>query len=101
MTGSGSQRGIRFRDHDHLREVLSTGGLALDVFKSRSTPLDVEIVVHANEFANIVKVSGAPARVSRGRAEIANDEGRFLGVLLQRTGRTVFESGSLHDRKEV
>jgi AraC-like DNA-binding protein len=94
MTGSGSQRGIRFRDHDHLREVLSTGGLSLDVFKSRSTPLDVEIAVHANEFANIVKVSGAPARVSRGRAEIANDEGRFLGVLLQRTGRTVFESGS-------
>jgi AraC-like DNA-binding protein len=94
MTGSGSQRSIRFTDHDHLREVLSTGGLALDVFKSRSTPLDVEIAVHATEFANIVRVSGAPARVSRGRAEIANDEGDFLGVLLQRTGRTVFESGS-------
>ena len=41
-----------------------------------------------------MKVSGAPARVSRGRAEIANDEGGFLGVLLQRAGRTVFESGS-------
>jgi hypothetical protein len=60
---------------DHLREILSTGGLELDVFKNRSTPLDVEIAVHATEFANIVKVSGAPARVSRGRAEIANDEG--------------------------
>jgi hypothetical protein len=75
MTGSDSQRGIQFRDHDHLREILSAGGLALDVFKNRSTPLDVEIAVHATEFANIVKVSGAPARVSRGRAEIANDEG--------------------------
>ena len=94
MTCAGSQGGIRFRDHDHLREILSTGGLALDVFRSRSTPLDVEIAVHATEFANIVKVSGAPARVSRGRAEIANDEGGFLGVLLQRAGRTVFDSGS-------
>jgi AraC-like DNA-binding protein len=94
MTGSDSQRGIQFRDHDHLREILSAGGLALDVFKNRSTPLDVEIAVHTTEFANIVKVSGAPARVSRGRAEIANDDGKFLGVLFQRTGRTVFESGS-------
>ena len=94
MTGSGSQRGIRFRDHDHLSEILSAGGLALDVFKNRSAPLDVEIAVHPTEFASIVKVSGAPARVSRGRAEIANDDGGFLGVLLQRTGRTVFESGS-------
>jgi hypothetical protein len=94
VVGSGSQPGIRFRDHDHLSEILSAGGLALDVFKNRSAPLDVEIAVHPTEFASIVKVSGAPARVSRGRAEIANDDGGFLGVLLQRTGRTVFESGS-------
>jgi hypothetical protein len=72
MTGFGSQPGKRFRDHDHLRrEILSTIGLALDVFKNRSTPLDIEIALHPTEFANIVKVSGAPARVSRGRAEIA------------------------------
>jgi AraC-like DNA-binding protein len=94
MTGAGSQGGIRFRDHDHLCGILSAGGLALDVVRNRSTPLDVEIAVHATEFANILKVSGAPARVSRGRAEIANDEGGFLGVLLQRAGRTVFESGT-------
>ena len=94
MTGSDSQRGIRFRDHDHLSEILSAGGLALDIFKNRATPLDVEIAVHPTEFANIVKVSGAPARVSRGRAEIGNDDGGFLGVLFQRTGRTVFDSGS-------
>ena len=94
MTCAGSQGGMRFRDHDHLREILSASRLALDVFRNRSTPLDVKIAVHATEFANSVKVSGAPARVSRGRAEIANDEGGFLGVLLQRAGRTVFESGS-------
>ena len=94
MVGPGTQRGIRFRDHDHLQQILSTGGLALDVFKNRSTPLDVEIAVHPTEFANIVKVSGAPAKISRGGIEIANDGGRFLGVLLQRTGRTVFEAGS-------
>jgi hypothetical protein len=94
MTDSDSQRGIRFRDYDHLSEILSAGGLALDVFKNKSTPLDIEIAVHPTEFANIVKVSGAPARVSRGRAEIANDDGGFLGVLFQRTGQTVFESGS-------
>jgi hypothetical protein len=74
--------------------MLSGGGLALDIFKHRSAPLDVEIAVHPTEFATIVKISGAPARVSRGPAEIASDGGRFLGVLLQRTGRTVFESGS-------
>jgi AraC-like DNA-binding protein len=94
MAGLGSQRGIRFRDHDQVQQILSRDGLALDVFKNRSTPLDVEIAVHPTEFANIVKISGAPARVSRGPAEIANDDGGFLGVLLQRTGRTIFESGS-------
>jgi AraC-like DNA-binding protein len=94
MISSGSQRGIRFRDHDQVQEMLSGGGLALDIFKHRSAPLDVEIAVHPTEFATIVKISGAPARVSRGPAEIASDGGRFLGVLLQRTGRTVFESGS-------
>jgi AraC-like DNA-binding protein len=94
MPGSDSQHGIRFRDHDHLDEIMSTGGLALNVFKNRSTPLDIEFAVHRTEFASIWKVLGAPVRVSRGRAEIASDEGGFLGVLLQRTGRTVFESGS-------
>jgi AraC-like DNA-binding protein len=94
MAGSGSQLGIRFRDHDQVQQVLSRDGLALDIFKNRSAPLDVEIAVHPTEFANVVKISGAPARVSRGPAEIANDGSRFLGVLLQRTGRTVYEFGS-------
>ena len=94
MVGIGSQRGIRFTDHDHAQQMLSSGGLALDIFKHRSAPLDVEIAVHATECANIVKISGAPARVSRGPAEIANDDGRFLGVCFQRTGRTIFGSGS-------
>ena len=94
MVGIGSQHGTRFRNHDDVQEMLSGGGLALDIFKHRSAPLDVEIAVHPTEFANVVKISGAPARVSRGPAEIANDGGRFLGVLLQRSGRTVFESGS-------
>ena len=86
---------MRFRDHEHLRrEILSTGGLALDFFKDRSTPVDMEVALHSTDFANIVKVSGAPARVSRGRAEIANDGGDFLGVELQRAGRTIYESGS-------
>ena len=81
MTGSSFQPGKLFRHHDHLpREILPTGRLALDVFKNRSTPRGVEIALHATEFANIVKVSGAPARVSRGRTEIANDGGNFLGV---------------------
>jgi AraC-like DNA-binding protein len=94
MASSDSQHGIRFRDHDYLQQILSTGGLALDVFKNKSTPLDIEFAVHPTELASIWKVSGAPARVSRGRAEIASDAGSFLGVLLQKTGRTVFESGS-------
>jgi AraC-like DNA-binding protein len=94
MVGIGSQHGTRFRDYDQVQQMLSSGGLALDIFKHRSAPLDVEIAVHPTEFANVVKISGAPARVSRGPAEIANDGGRFLGVLLQRSGRTVFESGS-------
>jgi hypothetical protein len=94
IAGFGSQRGIRFRDHDHLQQVLSTGGLAVDFFKNGSTPLDLEIALQPTEFANIVKVAGAPVRVSLGRAEIANDGGDFLGVELQRTGRSVFESGS-------
>jgi AraC-like DNA-binding protein len=94
MAGSDSQPGIRFRDYDQVQQTLSGGGLAFDIFRNRSAPVEIEIAVHPNELANIVKISGAPARVSRGPAEIANDEGRFLGVCLQRTGRTVFESGS-------
>jgi AraC-like DNA-binding protein len=94
MVGIGSQHGIRFRDHDQIQEILSKDGLALDVFKNRSAPLDVEMAVHPTDFASIVKISGAPARVSRGPAEIDNDDGRFLGVLFQRTGRTVSESNS-------
>ena len=56
MVGIGSQHGIRFRDHDQVQEMLSRDGLALDVFKNRSAPLDVEIAVHPTEFASIVKV---------------------------------------------
>jgi hypothetical protein len=41
MTGSDSQRGIRFRDHDYLNEILSAGGLALDVL----TDVDERIYV--------------------------------------------------------
>jgi hypothetical protein len=90
MTHSASQSGIRFLDHDHLRETLLTGGHALNVFKHRAMPLDVtRIVVHASELAKIAKVSGAPARVSRARGEIASDDGAFLGVLFQKAGRTV------------
>jgi AraC-like DNA-binding protein len=94
MVGIGSQNGTRFRDHDQIQEILSRDGLALDVAKNRLAPLDVEMAVHPTELANIVKISGAPARVSRGPAEIANDDGRFVGVLLQRAGRTIFESDS-------
>jgi AraC-like DNA-binding protein len=94
MTSSSSQTGVRFLDHDHLRETLLKGGLSLDVFKKRSTPLDVEIGFHAADNLNLVKVSGEPVRVSRGRAEISSDEGAFLGVLFQKTGRTVYESRS-------
>src|SRR5258707_4807827 len=90
MTDSDSYSGIRFLDPDHLRKTLLTGGLALNVFKRRAMPLKVRrIVVHASELAKIVKVSGAPARVSRARGEIALDDGAVLGVLFQRTGRTV------------
>jgi AraC-like DNA-binding protein len=94
MTDSGPQSGMRFLDHDHLRETLLAGGLALDVFNNRSMPLDVKIAVSTSEFAKIVKVSGAPARVSRARGEIASDDGAFLGVLFQKTGRTVCDSRS-------
>lgn len=95
MTDSGSRSGIRFLDHDHLRETLLTGGHALNVFKHRAMPLDVtRIVVHASELARIAKVSGAPARVSRARGEIASDDGAFLGILFQKAGRTVCDFGS-------
>jgi AraC-like DNA-binding protein len=95
MTDSDPQSGTRFLDHDHLRETLLTGGHALNVFKHRALPLDVtRIVVHASELAKIAKVSGAPARVSRARGEIALDDGAFLGVLFQKTGRTLCDFGS-------
>ena len=95
IAGSDSQRGVRYRDHEQLQQkILSTGGFALNFVKNRSIPLDFEFAVRTTESASIWNVSGAPARVSRGSAQIANDEGGFLGVLLQRTGRTVFEFGS-------
>jgi hypothetical protein len=85
---------LRFRDHDQLSETLSAGGLALDVFKGRSTPLDVEIAVQGVEGVKIVKTSGEPAKVSRGRAEISSDDGAFVGVLFQKSGRTVCDPHS-------
>jgi AraC-like DNA-binding protein len=95
MADSDSQSGIRFLDHDHLRETLLTRGHALNVFKHRAMPLDVtRTVVHASGLAKIAKVSGAPARVSRARGEIALDDGAFLGVLFQKTGRTVCDFSS-------
>ena len=84
-----SPNGGRFRDLGHLQETLSTGGLALDVFESKSTPLDVEIAVHAAESLKIVKVSGDPVRVSRGRVEISSDQGAFVGVLFQKAPRKI------------
>jgi AraC-like DNA-binding protein len=94
MTSTDLQGAIRFLDHDQLSESLSAGGLALDVFKSRSSPLDVEIAFHAIESVKIVKVSGDPAKVSRGRAEVSSDDGAFLGVLFQKRGRTVCDPHS-------
>jgi AraC-like DNA-binding protein len=94
MSSSDVQDSIRFRDHDQLRETLSTGGLALDVFRDRATPLDVEIAAHIVERVKIVKVSGDPAKVSRGHVEISSDDGAFLGVLFQKSGRTVCDPHS-------
>jgi AraC-like DNA-binding protein len=85
---------VRFRDQDQLNETLSAGGLSLDVSKSRSTPLDVEMVVHAVENVKILKFSGGPATISRGRAEISSDEGSFLGVSFQKGGRSVCDHQS-------
>ncbi|HEY4050964.1 MAG TPA: helix-turn-helix domain-containing protein [Acidobacteriaceae bacterium] len=92
MNRSDSSNGGRFRDLGHLQETLSTGGLALDVSKRKSTPLDVEIAVHAAESLKIVKVSGDPVKVSRGRVEISSDHEAFLGVLFQKTGRSLCDS---------
>ena len=94
MISTDTQSGMRFRDHDQLCQSLSAGGLALDVFKSRATPLNVEIAAHAVEGVKIVKVSGDPAKVSRGHAEISSDDGAFLGVLFQKSGRTVCDPHS-------
>ena len=113
MNSTDVQRSVRFRDHDRLFESLSAGGLALDVFKNRSAPLDVEIAAEAIEGVKIIKVSGDPAKVSRGHAEISSDDGAFLGVLFQKSGRTVcdphagqtiLDSGDLliwHGRRSV
>ena len=94
MSSTDAQKNLRFRDHDQLSESLSAGGLALDVLKSRATPLNVEIASHAVEGVNIVKVSGDPAKVSRGDDEISSDDGAFLGVLFQKSGRTVCDPRS-------
>ncbi|HZZ15891.1 MAG TPA: helix-turn-helix domain-containing protein, partial [Candidatus Sulfotelmatobacter sp.] len=82
------------RDHDQLSESLSAGGLALDLFKSRSTPLNVEIAVQAIESVKLVRVSGDPAKVSRGHTEISSDDGAFLALLFQKSGRTVCDPRS-------
>ena len=94
MTSTDLHMSARFRDHDQLDETLSASGLALDVYKNRSIPLDVEIAVHAVENVKIVKISGGPATISRGRAKISSDEGAFLGVLFQKSGRSVCEPHS-------
>jgi AraC-like DNA-binding protein len=85
---------VRFRDHDQLDETLSASGLALDVYKNRSIPLDVEMAVHAVENVKIVNFSGGPATIFRGRAEISSDEGAFLGVSFQKSGWSVCEPPS-------
>ncbi|HEX4170299.1 MAG TPA: helix-turn-helix domain-containing protein [Bryobacteraceae bacterium] len=94
MSSTDAQKSVRFGDHDQLRETLSASGLALDIFTSRSTPLNVEIAAHAIEGVKIVKVSGDPAKVSRGHAEISFDDGAFQGVLFQRSGRTLCDPHS-------
>ena len=94
MATTDFQRAVRFLDHDQLSDSLSASGLALDVFKSRSTPLNVEIASHAVEGVRIVNVSGDPAKVSRGHAEISSDDGAFLGVLFQKSGRTLCDPHS-------
>jgi AraC-like DNA-binding protein len=91
MTGTDLHMSVRFRDPDQLDETLSASGLSLDVYKNRSIPLDLEMAVHAVENVKIVKISGGPATIFRGRAEISSDEGAFLGVSFQKSGRSVCE----------
>jgi hypothetical protein len=94
MTGTDLNMSVRLRDHDQLHETLSASGLALDFYKDRSVPLDVEVAVHVVESVKIVKVSGGPVTISRGHAEISSDEGAFLGVLFQKSGQSVCEPHS-------
>lgn len=79
-----------YYDQDDLDSALSQGGLALDVLSNAASPLDVEIGFRHTPSARILSVSGEPVRVARGSQQVSRDDGRFLGVLFQRIGRTFF-----------
>jgi AraC-like DNA-binding protein len=83
----------RYRDHDDLDGALTQGGLALNVLSNAASPLNVEIGFRHTPCARVVSVSGDPAGIARGSRQISRDDGGFLGVLYQRTGRTLWTQG--------
>jgi hypothetical protein len=80
----------QYRDQDELDVALRQGGLALDVLSNAATPLNVDIGFRHTSCARALSVTGDPARVARGSREVSRDDGGFLGVLLQRMGRTLW-----------
>ncbi len=81
---------FRFVDKDDLDYAFSKGGgPALDLEVARSRPLDVQVAFRKTSVANVLSVEGLPSRVLRGSQQISTDDGDFLGILLQRNGRTI------------
>jgi AraC-like DNA-binding protein len=98
MPGCNNFITARYRDQDDLDVALTQGRLALDVLSNAATPLNVEIGFRDTPYARALNVSGDPARVARGSREVSRDDGRFLGVLFQRRGHTLWSQG---ERQQV
>lgn len=81
---------FRFVDKDDLDHAFSKGGgPALDLEVARSRPLDVQVAFRKTSVANVLSVEGLPSRVLRNSQQISADDGDFIGILLQKNGRTI------------
>jgi AraC-like DNA-binding protein len=83
-----------YNDDETLRHALRVSNVSWDTRIERAAPLSVRITPREVGAVKLMSISGEPITAVRGPAELARDDGAFIGVLYQRTGRTVYARGS-------
>jgi AraC-like DNA-binding protein len=79
-----------YSEGDSLHDALHASNVSWDVLGKRNEPLSVGIMSRDAGTAKLMSIWGQPIIAQRGLAELARDDDAFIGILYQRSGRTIY-----------